>query len=366
MLFDVETDFQIKINILYKIKKIDNKNYTKIICTICINFINKMSNTECGIKTESEYDFYKLKKIINPKRLYWNKLVSRKDTLPFIEKNIEMLKKEDWKNLSRNPFAVTILEKHLDKISWNDFVNNPNSIHIVEKNIELCFKNLNYRGRVDLLSHPNFVHILEKYLDKIIDELCPNCLSSLAHHKNPRLIDLLAKYMEKYPEKIPDRLSCYFWSDLCENPFAVNIIEQHLDKLSGFSWQMLAKNQNAVHIIDNNLHKLEEMGWRYLSENPNAIPILEKHIEKINWFNLSSNPSGFQIFEKFPEKIESYLFINCDNLSVTSPIFELDYVAIRKRCSIYKKELMLIALHPYRIEHYLQQGIRPDELDNYI
>ena len=33
--------------------------------------------------------------------------------------------------LSRNPFAIEILEKHIDKISWNDFVNNPNAIPII-------------------------------------------------------------------------------------------------------------------------------------------------------------------------------------------------------------------------------------------
>jgi hypothetical protein len=317
--------------------------------------------------TESEYDFYKLKKIINPKRLYWNKLVSRKDTLPFIEKNIEMLNREDWKILSRNPFAITILEKHLEKISWNDFVNNPNSIHIIEKNIDLCFKKINYLGKISLVGHPNFVYILEKNLNKIMDELlCHSCLCSLVYQKNPKLIELLEKFMKKYPEKIPDRHSSYFWNDLCENPFAICIIEQNLDKLSGFSWQLLAKNQNAVHIINNNLHKLEEIGWRYLSENPNAIPILEKHIEKINWYNLSSNPNCFQIFEKFPEKMELYSFIDYDNFSVNLPIFEIDYDAIEKRCSIYKEELMQIALHPYIIKNYLEQGIQVEELSNYI
>jgi hypothetical protein len=48
------------------------------------------------------------------------------------------------------------------------------------------------------------------------------------------------------------------------------------------------------------------------------------------------------------------------------PIFELDYDAIKKRCSIYKEELLQIALHPSRIEQYLQQGISVGELDNYI
>jgi hypothetical protein len=317
---------------------------------------------------ESLYDFYKLKKCINTKQLYWNKLVLSKDAVPFIEKHIHILNKEVLKNLSKNPFAVTMLERHIDKISWNDFVNNPNAIHVVDKNIDLCFKELNWRGRADLIRHPNFIHIIEKHMDKIIDELlCSNCLSIIAYQQNPLFIDLLEKFMEKYPEKIPNSSSSnYFWNDLCENPSGIHIIEKNLDKLTNYSWQILAKNHKAIHIIEHYIHKLEDLGWRYLSENPSSIPLLEKHMDKINWYSLSANPNGIKIFEKYPEKIISYSFIDYENFSINYPIFDLDYDAIQKRCFVYKEELISTSLHPSRIEQYLEQGIPFEELDNYI
>ena len=319
--------------------------------------MNKMNNQE------SVYSYYKLKTWIEPKRIHWWKLVSMKNAIPFIEKHIHILDNEGLKKLSINPFAVDMLENHLDKIIWNDFVNNPNAIHVIEKNLDICFKSLNSYGKINLLRHPNFIHILEKNIDKIIHEfLCYGCLHILATTDNPIYIDLLEKYLKAYPDKI----SSYFWKDLCENPLAVHIIEQNLHKLNEKSWQALAKNTNAIHIIEQNLDKLNDLGWRKLSENPNAIPLLEKNIEKINWFNLSSNLNGIQILEKNKENIRCYSFIDYDNFSVNLPIFEIDYDAIEKRCSIYKEELMQIALHPYRIEHYLQQGIRPEELDKYI
>jgi hypothetical protein len=52
--------------------------------------------------------------------------------------------------------------------------------------------------------------------------------------------------------------------------------------------------------------------------------------------------------------------------SKNTSIFELDYNALKERCSIYKWELLSIALHPSRIEKYLEMGIKWSELDNYL
>ena len=53
-------------------------------------------------------------------------------------------------------------------------------------------------------------------------------------------------------------------------------------------------------------------------------------------------------------------------LSKNPSIFELDYNALNERCSIYKWELLEVALHPLRIERYLDMGIKMSELNNYI
>jgi hypothetical protein len=82
---------------------------------------------------------------------------------------------------------------------------------------------------------------------------------------------------------------------------------------------------------------------------------------------LIKNPNAIQIYEDYPEKMGGHLsYIDFENISVDSPIFEIDYHSIRSRCHIYKEELMQVALHPSRIEHYLSQGISVEELDNYI
>jgi hypothetical protein len=317
---------------------------------------------------ESEFGFYRFKKCIDPKQISWWQLVTRKDTIPLIEKYIDILDKDCLGKLSKNPFAVDMLKRHIDKISWDYFVMNPNAMQVIDENFDKCIKSLCWSGKISLLRHSKFVNIINKHTDKIIDEvLCGNCLFILATSSNPTYIELLEKYMEKYSEQIEIKPpSITFWMELSGNPYTVHILEKHLEKLDHQCWNLLAKNTNAIHIVEKNQNKLDNDGWRNLSKNKNAIHILEKNPEKINWFSLANNPNGFKILEKYPEKKVIYSFFDDKNLSVTTPIFEIDYDAIEKRCAIYKEELMQIALHPYRIEHYLNMGIPVEELDNYI
>ena len=46
------------------------------------------------------------------------------------------LEKLDFKHLSSNPNAISILEKNIDKIHWDRLSYNPNAISILEKNID--------------------------------------------------------------------------------------------------------------------------------------------------------------------------------------------------------------------------------------
>jgi hypothetical protein len=333
---------------------------------------------------ESVFDFYKLKKGVT-ESLYWFKIVrtTNPNNMYFIEKYIELLKDiYVLKQLSCNPFAVEMLSRHPEKIVWNEFVKNPNAVHIIDKYFDLCFQSLNKHGKQELLKHPNFVHLIEKYQQKMVDELLfIDCIPDILEINKAEYFGLFEKYLEKYPEKIEEikntPLSC-FWRGLCQNPYAIHIIEENLHIIPNNYWASIAKNENAIHLIEKNLDKLNYTGlnskyqygyvcWDNLSENPAAISLLKKNIDRISWEHLVKNPNAMQIYEDYPERMWDYLcHMNYENFSVTTPIFELDYDAIGARCAIYKEELMQVALHPSRIEHYLDMGITIEELDNYI
>ena len=56
--------------------------------------------------TGNVYDYYKLKKCLDPKRIYWWNLVLRNNAIPFMEKHINILNAECLKKLSRNPLRL--------------------------------------------------------------------------------------------------------------------------------------------------------------------------------------------------------------------------------------------------------------------
>jgi hypothetical protein len=96
-------------------------------------------------------------------------------------------------------------------------------------------------------------------------------------------------------------------------------------------------------LIEKNIDKLNESNWFFLSENPKAIHLIEKNLDKLDdgcWSFLSKNPNIFEIEHEY------------------------HYEEIRKRCLIYKEELIQKTMHPSRIQKLLDSGISIDELDN--
>ena len=61
----------------------------------------------------------------------------------------------DWGCLSRNPNAIHLLEKNLDKVNWSMLSQNPNAIHILEQHLD----KVNWGT---LSRNPNAIHLLSK------------------------------------------------------------------------------------------------------------------------------------------------------------------------------------------------------------
>jgi hypothetical protein len=164
--------------------------------------------------------------------------------------------------------------------------------------------------------------------------------------ENPNAIHLL--------EANPDNIE---WALLSSNPGAIPLLEANPDKID---WLVLSGNPNAIPLLEANQDKIK---WVTLSSNPNAIHLLEKNPKKIYWPSLSENPNAIHLIEQNLGKLDDECW---GYLSENPCIFELDYEALTSRCCIYKEELMQIAMHPSRIEKYLDMGISIHELDNYI
>lgn len=86
--------------------------------------------------------------------------------------------------LSANPYAMDILEKHVDKICWETFSTNPH-----QRTIDLLLQNptkMNFK-QLSTNTNPNALRLLESHLDKVD-------WSSLS--ANPSAIGLLEKHLD--------------------------------------------------------------------------------------------------------------------------------------------------------------------------
>lgn len=216
-----------------------------------------------------------------------------------------------WYNLSKNPNAVPLLEKHLDKVDWGALSTNPNAIHILEKHL----KNISWR---ELSRNPNAIPLLEKNLDKV---------SWRELSLNPNAIPLLEKHLDRV---------C--WFELANNPNGIPLLEKH--KYIGpdiVYCANLFRNPNAVHLLesvpwhDRLSHPIDNY-INQMAENLNAGHLIKQHLDKLHsgwlhsgWSGLGKNPNVAQI------------------------LGTLDCAQMRANCCAFARELAEHVFHPARL-----------------
>lgn len=119
--------------------------------------------------------------VVGPSRYpYWHELSGNPSAIHILEKHIEFV---GWWDLSKNPNAVHLLEQNLDKVSWWNLSQNPNAIHILERNLN--------KIRWGALScNPNAIHLLKRHPDKIE-------WNQLADNPNPEAALMLKANLDK-------------------------------------------------------------------------------------------------------------------------------------------------------------------------
>ena len=290
----------------------------------------------------------------NPHLISWSDLSANPNAIELLKKKLAiaedpMDKKMDhinWVNLSMNPGAIPLLENNRDKIYLPYLLYNPNAGHLIESYME---KIIRYQPYIHtLLEHPTNIRILENYLITLDD------MKKIHKKWKKKSIEMFYRKLSRNVtrmdllEKILDQID---WSGLSQNPNAVPTLEKNLDKID---WLYLSMNPNAIPILEKNL---DRVNWDYLSRNPNAVSILEKNLDKINWDCLSENPNAIHLIEQNPHKegidwrwlsTQPYTMdllkknigkIDWHYLSENPAIFTYDYDAMCKANLDFKEEL---------------------------
>jgi rhodanese-related sulfurtransferase len=264
-------------------------------------YVNFNKNAVNFLRNNRQYINYKI-------------LCGKEHGIEFVDELIKNneLDKIDWRELSRNPAAMHILNdpKYYTYLDWLYVVGNKNAAELIKNNFNL--------------------HILDA------------CSYDL--YANPHLIDVIEQNMEKIN-----------WNGLSENYNAIHILEKNLDKIN---WYCLSENHNAIHLLEKNLDKINDTSrfcWG-LSGNKNAFKLLLQLKHK--FVNQRDNEDEYNypvnmIFEYFDyceknnvpfELVDQLSEFGCTEkhmeflkhnhnyryLSINENIFEYDYKRMRE------------------------------------
>jgi hypothetical protein len=264
---------------------------------------------------------------------------------------IELLKEEirvnpdnpdiNWQALSKNPYAIDILDKHRNKIEMRIFSGNtnPKAIQIIKELRLLARGNASSSSSDNNIDWINmsantsteaieFLNLPENY-NKIEWDI-------FSANTNPKAIEMLiAKESEEFDLEVREfnRLKPYekiSWRELSKNPEAISLLEKKWEeekelmrndrreynklKKIGYiiDWTALSVNVKAIDLLrrkideENKLSKakydkledIEKINWWVLSANPKAIQLLEANRDKINWVQLGKNPKAIKLLEE--------------------------------------------------------------------
>ena len=277
--------------------------------------------------------------VVNCSKIKKGNKVVFKESKNFVIKSVYEI---NWKGLSENPSptAIKMLRKNINKADFGGLFRNtnPNSLELLRSFLAIGDNRMKYDRTnrkifAKACEHPHVV----RHLSGSIHKLKWGHLKILS--ANPHAIPLL----ETHPHKIN-------WSEIYKNPNAGPLIEKYenyphkkTDIIVAYE-TLFPHTKHEIYEMVDILRKIDKGGydwdmWKMLAQNPNSEMvrrIMEKNWEKINWSYLSDRPD----------------------------IFEFCYEGLKKRCDIYREDLMKVAMHPSRIQRLLDMGYEIEDLED--
>ena len=115
---------------------------------------------------------YKLRDWIPIEKLKWQELSRNPNAIHLLEKNLDKLHNY-WSGLSLNPNAIHILEKNIHHIDWTCLSLNPNSIPIFRKNIDkIHWFSISANPSIFIYDYPGMQrHFYETYGKELIETM---------------------------------------------------------------------------------------------------------------------------------------------------------------------------------------------------
>ncbi len=240
--------------------------------------------------------------------------------IKYLEDNPELIR---WFPFSKNPSAIDILAKNLDKIVWYSFNANPTA-----KAIEILKANPDKINWFILSKNPAAVQFLAENRDKINKESLfqnPGAMSLIRKMRpkrwNSKYIYFLSGNHSAEAIRIVKanfKLLKTEFGLLVQNPFAADLIIEHFDKL-----------------------KIDYLALLGYNTNPRIISLIkEKELSHLMIYYIPSNPAP-EAFKLIEENMHLYTKNNnfaMRRLWCNPNIFQYDYKKMKNaKCQIYQE-----------------------------
>jgi hypothetical protein len=197
---------------------------------------------------------------------------------------------------NKNPDALEIIKKYISAIKPYGCVNDRSELSRSEYAWVLLEENRNLIYYSDLCENPHALPLIEK----VLQSKRPICWRYFC--ENPRCMEIINKQEKLFGEL----LEFESWEILCKRSDTMDFIEKYTEKLSKEAWNILVKNESAVHILEKNLHKLNYSCVRDLCYNRSALKIITENLHSINtcgWEVLSRMPWAIHIIKENMSKV---------------------------------------------------------------
>jgi hypothetical protein len=200
----------------------------------------------------------------HPHQVSWSMICETCKDMDFLEEHLSYI---DWVTICKNKDVVPFLEKHLDKIKIDHLSHNPNpqAIQLMMKHV-YWVNELHTLNWYNLSRQPDAIPLLERNLDRVRwdqSHASPKMLPFLRKHPEHIEWYILScfphsmKFVEESVKKNLGILPHLNWRHLSSRPEAISILEQHPEYIE---WGTLAKNEAAIHLIEEHIATMTEEG----------------------------------------------------------------------------------------------------------
>ena len=202
---------------------------------------------------------------------------------------------------------------------WAELCGNPNAISLLEKHRDRIQKEINW---LRLCSNPNAVHLVIKYWGTIVKYVqTTNNTSALwtILLRNPGMKEIIHKHWKALPTYFERGGWANVWESLCKNPEAGSLLYKCRAELSNRN--IIVYGNQALHDLGANpsaIPFIKSMGGEDfvrkcpgihiiegLCSNPNAVPLLKNYnlvhsMVHVSYFcELYSNPNAYSLLKEY-------------------------------------------------------------------